>query len=106
MVRTQVQLTEQQAHDLKWLAARKGVSMATLIREGIDLVLGAAGEPSRQERKRQALASIGRFRSGVDLGVNHDEYFVEAIAAMEEFRSDTGGLSIRHDESFAEAAES
>ena len=49
MVRTQIQLTEEQARRLKALAAEQGVSMAELIRRSVDTVLN--GE-RRQEATR------------------------------------------------------
>jgi predicted component of type VI protein secretion system len=81
MVRTQIQLTEEQARGLKDLAAVEGVSMACLIRRSVDTLLNGARGLSRAERKRRALAAVGMFKSGVpDLGTNHDKYLVEAYS--------------------------
>ena len=78
MVRTQIQLTEHQAKALKELAAAEERSMAELIRRSVDAFLRSSARRSRQERKRRALAAVGRFRSGVsDLSVNHDRYLGE-----------------------------
>ncbi len=78
MVRTQVQLDEQQFNALKVKAAAEGVSMAELIRRGIDLVL--SWENTREERVRRALSAAGRFHSGThDLSANHDRYLEEAL---------------------------
>lgn len=82
MIRTQVQLSEEQATALKRLAAERGVSMASLIRQGVDSVLASQSALSLEERWDRALAVLGKFRS------------------------DTGDVSARHDEHFAEAAES
>lgn len=80
MVRTQIQLTENQMKALKELAAIEQASMAELIRRSVDAFLRSAAQRSRHERKRRALAAIGRFRSGVsDLSVNHDRYLSEAF---------------------------
>ena len=80
MVRTQIQLTEQQARELKELAAAKEQSMAELIRQSVDAFLRSRAHRSRQDRKRRALAAVGRFRSDVtDLSVNHDRYLSEAF---------------------------
>ena len=80
MVRTQIQLTEHQVKALKELAAAEERSMAELIRRSVDAFLRASAHRSREERKRRALAAIGRFRSGVsDLSVNHDRYLSEAF---------------------------
>lgn len=75
MVRTQIQLTEEQASALKRLAAERGVSMATLVREGVDRVVA---QDDWQARRQRALASIGKYRSGyTDISQNHDEYLAE-----------------------------
>lgn len=81
MVRTQVQFTEEQFVALKRLSAREGVSLAELVRRGVDQVLAAAGGVERQDRIHRALAAAGRFHSGRgDLSRNHDEYFAEDAA--------------------------
>ncbi len=81
MVRTQVQLTEQQASALKARALAEGLSMAELIRRSVDAFLRSAAPLSHEKKKRRALAAVGRFRSGVgDLSVNHDRYLAEAFS--------------------------
>jgi predicted transcriptional regulator len=80
MVRTQVQLTEEQASSLKQLAAKRQVSIACLIRESVEQLLREAVSVSRSELRERALKAAGRFRSGgLNLSEKHDEYFVEAI---------------------------
>jgi hypothetical protein len=79
MVRTQAQLTERQLRELRDLAAKRGVSVAALIREGVDLLLERRGEPSREELIRRAQSAVGLFSSGIpDLARNHDKYLAEA----------------------------
>jgi hypothetical protein len=79
MVRTQIQLTEGQLQVLKRLAAGRRVSVATLIRESVDLLVRSAGAVDDQEQRRRALAAAGRFHSGrSDLAAAHDEYLEEA----------------------------
>lgn len=78
MLRTQIQLPEAQALRLKRLAAEQGRSMADLIREGVTLVLARAGQPDEEERRRRALAIVGRFHSGVgDIAEAHDEHLAD-----------------------------
>ena len=80
MVRTQIQLTEHQAKSLKELAEAEDRSMAALIRQSVDAFLQSSSHRGSHERKRRALAAVGRFRSGVsDLSVNHDRYLSEAF---------------------------
>ena len=79
MVRTQIQLTKEQAAELKRIAAERKVSIAELAREGIDAVIHSARGVTREERKRRALA-LPSFRSGTrDLSIRHDDYLVESI---------------------------
>lgn len=79
MVRTQVQLTEAQLRILKRLATDRGVSVAALIRESVDLFVRNAGLVDEQEHRRRALAAAGRFHSGrPDLAGEHDRYLEEA----------------------------
>jgi len=78
MIRTQVQLTEQQASSLRRIAAETGRSVADLVREGVDLYLDATKGPPREELVRRALSAIGKYSSGLkDVSVNHDRYLAE-----------------------------
>ncbi|MCX5885142.1 MAG: ribbon-helix-helix protein, CopG family [Proteobacteria bacterium] len=78
MVRTQIQLTEKQAVALKRLAAKKRVSMAELIRVGVNKLLHSVETVSLEERRQRAIAIAGRFRSSrSDLSTKHDEHLAE-----------------------------
>ncbi len=83
MVRTQIQLTEKQASELKRMAAERRVSVAELVREGVDSIITASREMSSEERKRRALAVVGRYRGPRDLSERHDDYFAEPAADEE-----------------------
>jgi hypothetical protein len=75
MIRTQMQLREDQVRALKRRAAERGVSMAELIRDAIDQALDREDEDARWER---ALSVMGKFRSGLsDISVRHDDYLSE-----------------------------
>ncbi len=80
MVRTQIQLTDEQARRVKQLAAQQQISMATLIRQGVDLLLKSAHtRVTDEERIERALAAAGKFRSGSgDGSVRHDQHLAEA----------------------------
>lgn len=76
MIRTQIQLTEEQACGLKDLSTRRGVSMAELVREGVARILQ---ENDEEEKWRRASAIIGRFPGTPDnVAVDHDVYLEEA----------------------------
>jgi hypothetical protein len=82
VVRTQIQLTEDQAAALKELADERDVSMAELIRQAIASWLEAEHRISHDERKRRAIAAAGRYNSGqTDVAEEHDRYLVEAYKA-------------------------
>lgn len=80
MVRTQVRLTEDQARRVKRVAAERGVSMATVIRQGVDLLLRSAETVVIDaERADRAISAAGRFRSGGGDGAEgHDRCLGEA----------------------------
>ena len=80
MVRTQIQLTEDQARHAKRIAAEQGVSMAAVIRQGVDLLLRSAETAVTDDvRATRAIAAAGRFRSGGgDGAVEHDRHLRDA----------------------------
>lgn len=79
MIRTQIQLTEEQSETLKQLAAKEGKSIAELIRMGVDHVIRSRGAVAPGELRNRALAVVGKFHSGdEDLSAEHDRYAAEA----------------------------
>lgn len=81
MIRTQIQLTEEQSRALKSLAAQRGVSVAELIRQSVDSFIRASVGLDEQERRRRAIGAVGKFRSGqADVAIHHDDYLAEAYA--------------------------
>ncbi len=70
MHRTQVSLTDEQIKALRQEAARRGVSMAGVVRDAVEAFL----QHGRQrEMARRALAVAGRFASGrSDVAEQHD----------------------------------
>lgn len=89
MIRTMIQLTEEQLNALKELAQARNVSVASLVRESVEqYVVTATQEAEREEKRQRALEFVRKIESGeiqfrdiegkTDLSVNHDDYFVEA----------------------------
>ena len=77
MVRTQVQLTEEQARALRSVAAEQGVSMAAVIR---DLIEQGLRTPDAV-RKARALSVAGRFASGSrSVSRDHDRELEQAFS--------------------------
>lgn len=81
MIRTQIQLTEEQSRVLKKISGKKHVSIAELIRQGVNTFM-KSGEVSIEERKQRAVSASGRFRSGKrKISEKHDEYLSEAFSS-------------------------
>ena len=79
MIRTQVQLTEEQARALKTLAIARRSSVAELIRQSVDHLIRQSGTIDVAERRRRAITAAGRFRSGQsNISTEHDHYLAEA----------------------------
>lgn len=77
MVRTIVQLPENQAAALERAARRRGVSRAAVVREALSELLGPE-EAAEDEALKRALAAAGSGSSGIpDLGKRHDDYTFE-----------------------------
>ncbi|MFO7666393.1 MAG: ribbon-helix-helix domain-containing protein [Desulfobacterales bacterium] len=80
MVRTQIQLPEEQVAMLKKMAATEHKSMAELIRQSVDFFAKAKQGAGDDQRRRRAMAAAGRFRSGVnDLAASHDSYLAKVL---------------------------
>jgi len=81
MVRTQIQLSEEQSRTLKRLAAERDESVAELIRQAVEAYVKSSDKPDREELVRRALSVSGIGRSGKkDISVNHDKYLAEIYA--------------------------
>jgi hypothetical protein len=73
VIRTQVSLTEGQMRRLRAEARRRRVPIAQIVREAVDRAV-PLDPGDREARFRQALAAVGRFRSGTgDVSARHDE---------------------------------
>lgn len=90
MVRTMVQLTEEQVKALKKLAKARKTSVAFLVRESVALYVNSSlKEKKQEEKRRRALEGLekikkARYRdleSKKDVSVNHDKYLDEAFSS-------------------------
>jgi hypothetical protein len=79
MVRTQIQLTEDQAKALKRIAQSRHLSVAELIRKAVDTVIKSSSVIDIEERHKRAMDVVGKFGSGKrDISKKHDLYLTEA----------------------------
>jgi len=79
MVRTQIQLPEDQLQRLREVAAEEGISVSELVRRGVTQLLANRFAPSRDELVRRFAELRGQFRSDAsDVSVRHDDYLAEA----------------------------
>jgi hypothetical protein len=82
MVRTQIQLTEEQYRQLKRWAARLGISFAEAVRRCVEERLAAEKSgSSRKAMVREALAVLGKYEDpeGLsDVALDHDRHLYEA----------------------------
>ena len=90
MIRTMVQLTEEQVKALKALAKTRKTSVAKLVRESVaQYIVTTPGELTREEKRQRALDFINHIRAHpekyrdiegkTDVSGNHDEYFAQAV---------------------------
>lgn len=80
MIRTQIQLTEEQARALKARARQEERSMSDLVRESVSEYLTRRRAVDREDLARRARALAGRFCSGdPELAEQHDRHLDEAF---------------------------
>ncbi len=83
MLRTQIQLTEQQRQRLHEEARRAGVSVAELIRRSVDEFLGQTVTRAGLAPGRTSMLEIvGSFDSGLtDVSARHDHYLEQTYSS-------------------------
>ncbi len=80
MIRTQIQLTEEQSEAVRRLASRLKVSQSEVVRRGIDELARLMAGSDSPDRVSRARAAAGRYASGRhDISKRHDDYLVEAL---------------------------
>jgi hypothetical protein len=84
MVRTQIQLTEEQVERLKKKAAEAGVSMAEVVRRSLDDYLCKGNSLTMEEKRQRSLAIAGKYASGQrDISTRHDEYLADIYQGID-----------------------
>ena len=66
MVRTMIQLTEEQLKILKTMAKARKTSVARLVRESVAVYVAASVQnPEREEKRRRALEGLEKIKKSV-----------------------------------------
>jgi len=82
MVRTQIQLTDEQYAQLKELALHNQKSLAEVIRLAVDKLLISQQQPNRAALYRQAETVVGKYSAQADdIAVEHDRYLDDAFSS-------------------------
>jgi hypothetical protein len=82
VVRTQIQLTEEQVKEVKKIAQARHISVAEIIREALNNVIrsGAGVAVNVEDQRMRALKAVGKYSSGKhDISGKHDKYLSEAF---------------------------
>lgn len=82
MIRTQIQLTDEQAAQLRETATRLGVSVAEVVRRLVDQTADTGVAATGDEIRSRALEVVGKFASGrSDVAAEHDRHLAEALGS-------------------------
>ena len=73
MIRTQIQLTNEQARALKRLAIKEGKSVAELIRVSVDDLIRRGGNAGPEELRQRALNAAGKLNGPENLATDHPQ---------------------------------
>ena len=79
LIRTQIQLTNEQARALKRLAAKEGKSMAELIRVSVDNLIRRGGDADPEELRQRALEAARKLNGPSNLAADYDLFLAKAL---------------------------
>ena len=80
MIRTQIQLTPEQAGILRVMAGERHLPIAELIRMSIDSFISREAGVGMEQKRARAAVIVGRFGSPPsDVSAEHDRYLAEAF---------------------------
>jgi hypothetical protein len=79
VVRTRIQVTEDQAKALEKITQSRHLSVVELIRKAVGAIIRSSGVIDIEERHKRALEIVGKFVSGKwDVSKRHNLYLMEA----------------------------
>jgi len=90
MIRTMVQLTEEQLKVLKTMAKARKTSVARLVRESVTIYVAMSIQnPEREKKRRRALNGLKKIQKAnfndadgkKDIATNHDQYLAEIYSS-------------------------
>lgn len=81
MIRTQIQLTPEQAKSLKKLSKKENKSIAELIRISVDKLIKSEGTISDEVIIQKAYSLIGKLKGPNDFAEKHDDYLEDTYLA-------------------------
>ena len=90
MIRTMVQLTEEQLKVLKTMAKARKTSVARLVRESVTIYVATSIQnPEREKKRRRALNGLKKIKKAnftdmdgkKDIATNHDQYLAEIYSS-------------------------
>ncbi|PKO01738.1 MAG: hypothetical protein CVU43_11540 [Chloroflexi bacterium HGW-Chloroflexi-5] len=81
MIRTQIQLTPEQAKSLKKISKKENKSVAELIRISVDRLIKSDGTITDELSKQKAYSVIGKLKGPKDLAEKHDNYLEDTFLA-------------------------
>jgi hypothetical protein len=79
MIRTQIQITNEQARALKQMSAREGKSVAELIRISVDALIRSGGIKDQDQLRQRAILAAGKLNGPENLAADHDNFLAEAL---------------------------
>jgi hypothetical protein len=79
MLRTQVQLTDEQVRRVRKVARREGVSLAEVVRRCVDAGLREQSRKELYDRAAELVGALADTETSGDLSRRHDAYLEEAF---------------------------
>lgn len=79
MLRTQVQLTDEQVRRVRTVAKREGISLAEVVRRCVDAGLREQSRKELYDRAAELVGALVDTTTSGDLSRRHDAYLEEAF---------------------------